>query len=112
VSTDPILTVDGVRAAIAAKPVVAVSPIVGGRAVKGPLAGMIETLAGRAPSAAAIADHYGGLLRGLVLEAYGAGNGPTEAWFLDPLRAAVARGVVVVATTQCRAGRIHGGRSD
>jgi L-asparaginase len=49
-------------------------------------------------------------LRGLVLEAYGAGNGPTDAWFLDPLREAVDRGVVVVATTQCRAGRIHGGR--
>jgi len=49
-------------------------------------------------------------LRGLVLEAYGAGNGPTDAWFLDPLQDAVARGVVVVATTQCRAGRIHSGR--
>ncbi len=32
-------------------------------------------------------------LRGLVLEAFGAGNGPTESWFLDPLRAAVDRGV-------------------
>jgi L-asparaginase len=49
-------------------------------------------------------------LRGLVLEAYGAGNGPTDAWFLDPVGEAVDRGVVVVATTQCRAGRIHGGR--
>jgi L-asparaginase len=49
-------------------------------------------------------------LRGLVLEAYGAGNGPTDAWFLDPIRDAVERGVVVVVTTQCRAGRIHGGR--
>jgi LPPG:FO 2-phospho-L-lactate transferase len=68
VSIDPILAVDGVRAAIAAKPVVAVSPIVGGAAVKGPLAGMIPTLGGRAPSAAAIAAHYGELLRGLVIE--------------------------------------------
>jgi L-asparaginase len=49
-------------------------------------------------------------LRGLVLEAYGAGNGPTDAWFLDPLRVAVERGVVVVVITQCRAGRVHGGR--
>jgi L-asparaginase len=45
-------------------------------------------------------------LRGLVLEAYGAGNGPTEGWFLDPLRAAVERGVTVVVTTQCRAGGV------
>jgi L-asparaginase len=49
-------------------------------------------------------------LRGLVLEAYGAGNGPTEPWFLDPLREAVDDGVVVVLTSQCRAGSIHGGR--
>ena len=31
-------------------------------------------------------------LRGVVLEAYGAGNGPAEGWFLDPLSAAVERG--------------------
>ncbi len=49
-------------------------------------------------------------LRGLVLEAYGAGNGPTEPWFLDPLRSAADRGVVVVVTTQCRAGSVVGGR--
>ena len=48
-------------------------------------------------------------LRGLVLEAYGAGNGPTDAWFLDPLRSAVDRGVTVVVTTQCRAGGVVGG---
>lgn len=55
----------------------------------------------------AVADRPG--LRGLVLEAYGAGNGPTDAWFLDPLRAASDRGVVVVVTTQCGAGSVHGG---
>ncbi len=48
-------------------------------------------------------------LRGVVLEAYGAGNGPTGAWFLDPLRAAVDRGVTVVVTTQCHAGSVVGG---
>ena len=48
-------------------------------------------------------------LRGLVLEAYGAGNGPTDGWFLDPLRSAVDRGVTVVVTTQCRAGGVVGG---
>lgn len=48
-------------------------------------------------------------LRGIVLEAYGAGNGPTERWFLDPLRRAVDRGVTVVVTTQCHAGGVVGG---
>jgi L-asparaginase len=47
-------------------------------------------------------------LRGLVVEAYGAGNGPTEEWFLDPLRSAVDQGVTVVVTTQCLAGSVIG----
>jgi len=48
-------------------------------------------------------------LRGLVLEAFGAGNGPTEPWFLDPLRRAADEGVVIVLISQCRAGGVTGG---
>lgn len=66
VSIDPILSLPGVRAAIEDKPVVAVSPIVSGRAIKGPLAEMIPALAGRPASAAAIAAHYGTLVDGFV----------------------------------------------
>lgn len=68
VSIDPILTLDGVREALAEKTVVAVSPIVGGRAVKGPLASMIWQLDQREPTAGAVADHYGDLLAGVVVE--------------------------------------------
>jgi LPPG:FO 2-phospho-L-lactate transferase len=68
VSVDPILTRVGVREAMADKVVIAVSPIVGGKAIKGPLATMIPELTGRAPSAAAIGIHYGNLLKGLVVE--------------------------------------------
>jgi LPPG:FO 2-phospho-L-lactate transferase len=68
VSIDPILTRPGVRAALAGKPVIAVSPIVGGRAVKGPLGTMIPELTGQPPSPAAIVQHYGGLLTGIVVE--------------------------------------------
>jgi LPPG:FO 2-phospho-L-lactate transferase len=68
VSIDPILSLPGVRDAVARRPVFAVSPIVGARAVKGPLAEMIPALAGRPASAAAVAAHFGGLLAGLVLE--------------------------------------------
>jgi LPPG:FO 2-phospho-L-lactate transferase len=46
VSIDPILCLDGVRDAIAQKPVVALSPIVGGAAIKGPLATMMRDLTG------------------------------------------------------------------
>jgi LPPG:FO 2-phospho-L-lactate transferase len=46
VSLDPILAVDGLRAAVESRreQVVAITPMIGGRAVKGPLAGMLDTL--------------------------------------------------------------------
>lgn len=68
VSIDPILRLSGVREAVARRPVVAVSPLVGGKAVKGPLAEMIPLLAGEPPSTAALGRHYRGLLGGLVVE--------------------------------------------
>ena len=68
-SVDPILAVPGVRAALAgcAAPVVAVSPIVGGRAIKGPAAKIMEEL-GIEVSAAAVAARYRDLLDGFVLD--------------------------------------------
>jgi LPPG:FO 2-phospho-L-lactate transferase len=68
-SIDPILAIAGLRAAIAqcAAPVVAVSPIIGGRAVKGPTAKMMTEL-GLPVSASAVAHHYGDLLDGYVLD--------------------------------------------
>jgi LPPG:FO 2-phospho-L-lactate transferase len=69
ISIEPILAVPGLRAAIAAcgAPVVAVSPIVGGRAVKGPTAKMMQEL-GLVVSAATVAERYGGLLSGYVVD--------------------------------------------
>jgi LPPG:FO 2-phospho-L-lactate transferase len=69
ISIDPILVVPGMRAAIAAcrAPVVAVSPIIGGRAIKGPTANMMAEL-GLPASARAVAEHYRGLLVGFVLD--------------------------------------------
>src|SRR5690606_34732572 len=69
VSIEPILTLEGVREALAGKKVVAVSPIVRGAAVKGPLGAMIPALEGRPASAAAVAARYEGLLSGYVVEA-------------------------------------------
>lgn len=46
-------------------------------------------------------------LAGLVLEAYGVGNGPCQIpGLLDAIASASARGVVVVATSQCLRGRV------
>jgi LPPG:FO 2-phospho-L-lactate transferase len=67
VSIDPILALPGVRDALFAKLVVAVSPIVGGQAIKGPLAAMIPKLTGSPASAAAVAAHYP-KLGGIVVE--------------------------------------------
>jgi LPPG:FO 2-phospho-L-lactate transferase len=68
-SVDPILAVPGMRAALRAggAPVIAVTPIVGGRAVKGPTAKIMGELA-LAPSPLTIARHYAGLIDGFVLD--------------------------------------------
>jgi LPPG:FO 2-phospho-L-lactate transferase len=63
ISIDPILTLPGVRAALreCRAPVVAVSPIIAGKAVKGPTAKMMEEL-GLPVDAAAVARHYGDIV--------------------------------------------------
>ena len=68
-SIDPILALPGVRAMIAARkvPVVAVSPIIGDAAVKGPAAKIMREF-GHAPSATTIARLYSGLADGLVID--------------------------------------------
>lgn len=62
-SLDPMLAIPGLRQRIveAGVPVVAVSPIVGGKAIKGPLAKMMEEL-GKKIEPQTVADHYGGLV--------------------------------------------------
>ena len=70
VSVEPILAVSGMRRALSVcvAPVVAVSPIIGGRAVKGPTAKMMTEL-GMNPSAAAVAERYADLIDGYVMDA-------------------------------------------
>ncbi|MGB5697824.1 MAG: 2-phospho-L-lactate transferase [Polyangiales bacterium] len=68
VSIDPILTLDGVMTLLRDKPTLAVSPIVAGKAVKGPLGAMIHDIEGRAASAEAVAAHYEGLLDGYAVQ--------------------------------------------
>ena len=63
VSIDPILRVIKQLE----KPVIAISPIIGGEAVKGPAAKMYQEL-GIEPSALAVAKHYRTILKGFVLD--------------------------------------------
>jgi LPPG:FO 2-phospho-L-lactate transferase len=69
VSIGPILALPAVGRALAARrvPAVAVSPIIGGDAVKGPAAKMMREL-GLLPSAAGIAAHYGERIDGIVID--------------------------------------------
>ena len=67
VSIDPILVVPGIREGVDAKLTVAVSPIIGGKTVKGPAAKMYAEL-GIEPSALSVARHYGALLSAFVLD--------------------------------------------
>jgi LPPG:FO 2-phospho-L-lactate transferase len=75
ISVEPILAIPGMREALAAcaAPIVAVSPIIGGRAVKGPTAKMMTEL-GMTPSAAAVAERYSDLLDGYVMDVADAGE--------------------------------------
>ena len=69
VSVDPLLNLPGVRAALKAcsAPVVAVSPIIAGAAIKGPTAKMMAEL-GVPATAAQVAAHYGDLLDGFIVD--------------------------------------------
>lgn len=49
-------------------------------------------------------------LKGIVLETYGAGNAPTEDWFLTLLKKGIARGLQIVNVTQCSIGSVTMGK--
>ncbi len=89
ISIDPILALPEVRDRLAAcaAPVIAVSPIVGGRAIKGPTAKMMRELGGPS-TATAVAAHYGELLDGFVIDR-------ADADAADAIRAA---GIAVLVT--------------
>lgn len=73
VSIDPILGLRGMAKLLTGSgaPIVAVSPIVGGQALKGPAAKMMQEL-GNEVSALGIAKHYQGLVDGIVIDEHDA----------------------------------------
>jgi LPPG:FO 2-phospho-L-lactate transferase len=68
-SIEPILQIPGIRAALERRtaPCVAVSPIIAGQAVKGPAAKLMAELSMEV-SAAGVAQYYGTLIDGLVID--------------------------------------------
>lgn len=73
-SIGPILSLPGARAGLreCAAPVVAVSPLIAGKAVKGPTAAVMRSL-GHEPTAQGVARFYGDLLDGFVIDRADAG---------------------------------------
>jgi LPPG:FO 2-phospho-L-lactate transferase len=67
VSIDPILALPTLKSEIGSCRVIAVSPIIGGKAVKGPVVKMYTEL-GIQPSALAVAKHYQDILDGFVFD--------------------------------------------
>ena len=112
-SVEPILAVGGMREAMrkCPAPVIAVSPIIGGRAVKGPTAKMLAEL-GSPVSALAVARRYRDLIDGYIIDA---ADAPDARLFEVPVtvtktmmmtladREALARDVLACADSLARA---------
>lgn len=49
-------------------------------------------------------------LKGIVLETYGAGNAPTDDWFISLMKKAIKNGMIIINVTQCSAGSVDMGK--
>lgn len=45
-------------------------------------------------------------IKAMILETFGSGNAPSQPWFLDAIKNAVSKGIVIVNVTQCHAGSV------
>jgi LPPG:FO 2-phospho-L-lactate transferase len=97
VSIGPILALPGMSSKIGSKQVIAVSPLIGGQAVKGPAAKMYREL-GFDPSALAVANHYKGLATGFILD-------KTDAQFQEQIREVKMRPFVTETLMKTREDR-------
>lgn len=46
-------------------------------------------------------------IKAVVLETYGSGNAPTSKWFLEAIKEALEKGVIILNVTQCLAGSVE-----
>ncbi len=67
VSIDPILAVPGVSSILLTKTVIAVSPLIGGKTIKGPAAKIMGEF-GIVPNSLNIAKHYQSIIAGIVID--------------------------------------------
>jgi L-asparaginase len=49
-------------------------------------------------------------LKAVILETYGAGNAPTDKWFIEALKDAIGRNIILFNVTQCKGGSVEMGK--
>ena len=45
-------------------------------------------------------------IKAVVLQTFGSGNAPTQKWFLDTIKKAIDKGIIILNVTQCRMGSV------
>jgi len=51
-------------------------------------------------------------LKAVILETFGAGNAPTDTWFINQLEKAIKKGIIIINVTQCKEGAVEIGKYD
>ena len=49
-------------------------------------------------------------IKAVILETYGSGNCSTDKWFIDALKKAIDKGIIILNITQCNAGAVEQGK--
>ena len=49
-------------------------------------------------------------LKAVVLETFGSGNSPTDKWFIETLRKAIGKGIIILNVSQCSGGTVEQGK--
>lgn len=49
-------------------------------------------------------------LKAVILETFGAGNATTQSWFIDSLKKAISKNIIILNITQCNAGKVEQGK--
>jgi L-asparaginase len=49
-------------------------------------------------------------LKAVVLETFGSGNAPTDKWFIDALKKAIGKGIIILNVSQCSGGTVEQGK--
>jgi L-asparaginase len=49
-------------------------------------------------------------IRAVIMETFGSGNASTQKWFIDAIKKAIDKGIVILNVTQCNAGAVQQGK--